>query len=154
MSSKLTTTPKIERVENLIGGAMLFTLPQPEHLIVAEFGQLPCAGMFPAVVRTYLWQPGDTQWHGMHAHKTARNLFVCVNHCKIKFSLHNGEESVRVELKKQGDALFLPPMIWYKMQAIDERAMLWGHSNEPYNRTNYIEDFQAYLEELRQQKSS
>lgn len=150
MAEKHEKTPVVagEDVRTLVGGAMLFKLPAPAHLIVVDLEKLPCAEQFPIVRRTFMWAPQDMEVYADHAHEEAE-LFVGF-FGRILFELSDGlGNSVEVVLER-GHALFIPPWVWHRVQIQQDGAVMWVHCETSYDRPGtYQLDWEIYCAEAR-----
>ena len=91
-------------------------------------------------------QPGVRR--GFHAHKTLRQVLVCVRgSCKIL--LDDGREKAVVPLDRPNKGLYLSSDIWREMFDFSDDAVLMVLADQLYDESDYIrnyEDFLAYVE--------
>ena len=84
---------------------------------------------------------------GQHANR--KSEFVLINVCGTsKVKVDNGHESVVVELNKPRMGLYLPTMLWKEMYDFSKDAILLVLTNEHYDPTEYIRDYEEYKREI------
>ena len=82
---------------------------------------------------------------GHHAHKNLKQILLCVRgSCKI--GLDNGKEKEEVLLDKINEGLYLESNIWRTMYDFSEDAVLLVLASELYDESDYIRDYDAFLE--------
>ena len=85
---------------------------------------------------------------GAHANRRSEFLFVVVSgSCKVK--IDSGKEQTEVTLSSPKQALYLDKMIWKEMYDFSEGAVLMVLSNLVYDETEYIRDYDEYINEVR-----
>jgi dTDP-4-dehydrorhamnose 3,5-epimerase-like enzyme len=93
-------------------------------------------------------QPGVRR--GLHAHRTLRQVLVCLNgSCSVL--LDDGEEKVAVPMCKREQGLLVDPMIWHEMYDFSPDCVLLVLASDFYAEADYIRDyreFQAVINEL------
>lgn len=93
----------------------------------------------------YNLQPGVSR--GFHAHKTLRQVLVCVRgSCRIL--LDNGKERMDVPLDRPNKGLYIASDIWRVMHDFSEDAVLMVLADQLYDESDYIrnyDDFLAYI---------
>lgn len=97
----------------------------------------------------YNTQPGISR--GFHAHKTLKQVLVCVRgSCKI--SLDNGTEKATVVLDRPNKGLYLSSNIWRVMHDFSDDAVLMVLADQLYDESDYIRDYSAFLSWLVEQR--
>lgn len=92
------------------------------------------SGIKPGVVR------------GAHANRKSQFVMVCVTgSCKVKVC--HPKETLEVVLDSPTKGLYLDNMVWKEMYDFSPDAVLMVLSNEPYDKDEYIYDYDAYVEE-------
>lgn len=130
-----------------VAGVRLYELP----LIQDSRGSLSFAQYdeaLPFLPRRYLivFDVGEGETRGGHAHKTAHQLLVCVKgSCLV--SLDDGNTRDEVWLDRPELALYIPPKIWVTQQQFSRDGVLMVLASEVYDPDEYIKD---YDESLRQ----
>ena len=81
---------------------------------------------------------------GMHAHKSLQQVLFCVSgSCMIR--LDDGKERKEVKLDKPEKGLFIGPGIWREMFDFQMGTVLMVVASEYYNESDYIRDYQDFL---------
>lgn len=78
-------------------------------------------------------------------HANLRSEFVLINvkgSSKIKVS--DGKEEIIYELNVPHSGVYVPKMLWKEMYDFSEDSILLVLSNELYDRSEYISDFEEY----------
>ena len=97
------------------------------------------------VKRTY-WiydVPGGMSRFG-HAFKKQEEFSVALSG-SFDVVLHNGNEEIRHHLSRSYYGLYVPPMIWRKIENFSTNSVVLVLSSELYSPADYIEDFDVYL---------
>ena len=90
----------------------------------------------------YNTQPGVSR--GFHAHKTLRQVLVCVRgQCKIL--LDDGKEKETVLLDRPNKGLYIASDIWRVMYDFSEDAVLMVLADQLYDESDYIRNYDAFL---------
>jgi hypothetical protein len=86
-------------------------------------------------------RPGTAR--GSHANRNSQFLFVVISgSCKVK--IDNGVEQSVAELNRPNQALWLDKMVWKEMYDFSYNAILLVLSNEKYDESEYIRDYDDY----------
>ena len=93
-----------------------------------------------AIKRVYTlhgFAPGSVR--GGHAHKTLRQVIVCLaGACVI--DLDDGGRAQSVALDDPARGLVLAPMVWHEMRGFSAGCVLMVLAAEPYDEADYIRD--------------
>lgn len=90
----------------------------------------------------YNTQPGVRR--GFHAHKTLRQVLVCVRgSCKIL--LDDGREKAVVPLDRPNKGLYLSSDIWREMFDFSDDAVLMVLADQLYDEADYIRNYADFL---------
>lgn len=82
---------------------------------------------------------------GCHANKKSKFMLTSVSgKCEVTIKLSSGD--VHVSLDNPGKALYLDRMVWKEMHSFSEDCVLLVLCSEHYDSTEYIYDFDEYLE--------
>ncbi len=84
-------------------------------------------------------------------HSNRKSEFVLINvkgRSKVKTIDENRNEVV-YELNEPNQGLYLPRMVWKEMYDFTEDSVLMVLTNEYYDSTEYIRDFEAFVEEMK-----
>ena len=97
----------------------------------------------------YNTQPGISR--GYHAHKTLRQVLVCVRgSCRIL--LDDGEEKQTVTLDRPNLGLYMESGLWRVMYDFSEDAVLMVLADQLYDESDYIRDYDAFLKYQAEQR--
>lgn len=95
----------------------------------------------------YIYGTEEDVARGQHANK--RSEFILVNvHGSSKVKIDYGDRSEIYELNNPYTALYIPKMVWKDMYDFSKDSVLLVLSNEPYDSSEYIADYDEYLKEL------
>lgn len=84
---------------------------------------------------------------GFHAHKTLRQVLVCVRgSCKIL--LDDGAEKAVVPLDRPNKGLYIASDTWREMFDFSEDAVLMVLADQLYDESDYIRDYDAFLKHI------
>ncbi|HEX3012019.1 MAG TPA: FdtA/QdtA family cupin domain-containing protein [Syntrophomonadaceae bacterium] len=100
---------------------------------------------FPIKRIYYIFDVHDEATRGMHAHKTLRQVLVCVKgSCKIL--LDDGYERKSVALSEASRGLLVNVMVWHEMYDFSSDCVLLALASDFYDENDYIRDYPAFLE--------
>lgn len=80
---------------------------------------------------------------GQHAHLKCHQLLVAISG-SIECSIHDGTHESSITLDSPTKALHLPPMHWGGQTSLSRDSVLGVFASEPYDRSDYIEDFSDF----------
>jgi dTDP-4-dehydrorhamnose 3,5-epimerase len=91
-----------------------------------------------------LGRPGSSR--GFHAHKTLRQLMVCVaGSCRVV--LDDGRSRSDYVLERPDQALLVEAMMWREMHDFAEGTVLLVLASAHYDEADYIRDYDEFLRE-------
>jgi dTDP-4-dehydrorhamnose 3,5-epimerase-like enzyme len=94
----------------------------------------------------YMYGTKKNVRRGYHAHRNLQQLLICINgSCKIH--LDDGEETKEIVLDTPQKGLFLGNGIWREMYEFTPDAVLMSLASELYDESDYIRDYQQFIEE-------
>ena len=111
------------------------------NLVVVEGGR-----QIPFDIRRvfYIYGSDDTVVRGQHAN--LRSEFVLVNVAgSSKVKVDDGHETRIIELNKPRMGLYLSRMLWKEMYDFSPDAVLLVLSNEHYDGSEYVRDYNEYI---------
>lgn len=82
---------------------------------------------------------------GFHAHKSLKQLLICV-HGSCKVLLDDGTEKEIVLLDKPYEGIFIESNMWREMYDFSPDAVLLVLASEVYDESDYIRDYDKFLE--------
>jgi UDP-2-acetamido-3-amino-2,3-dideoxy-glucuronate N-acetyltransferase len=87
---------------------------------------------------------------GGHAHKALQQLLVCLNGM-VRVRYDDGERDGTTVLDSPDEALLIPPGIWAEQVYGDAGAVLLVLCDAPYDETDYLRDYDAFVTYRRDQ---
>jgi len=81
---------------------------------------------------------------GFHAHKTLKQLAVCVRGT-CKFLLDNGSEKKEVSLSNPRQGVLIDPMVWHEMFDFSPDAVLLVLADQHYDESDYIRNYDQFM---------
>ncbi|MBE6939583.1 MAG: WxcM-like domain-containing protein [Ruminococcaceae bacterium] len=89
---------------------------------------------------------------GFHAHRNLQQILVCVSgSCRIH--LDDGHETAEVLLDKPTEGLYIANDMWREMYDFSEGAVLLVLASEYYDEADYIRNYDAFLQMIREKES-
>ena len=96
----------------------------------------------------YIFDTKSGVVRGMHAHKDLSQAIVCLKgSCRVV--LDNGSTKEQAVLDSPNKGLLLDSMIWREMNDFSEDCALIVLANEYYDESDYIRDYDEFLEYLK-----
>lgn len=128
-----------------IDAVRLYELP----LIRDPRGSLTYAqyeGTLPFLPLRYfiVFDVGEGQTRGNHAHRTVHQLLICVKG-SLLVSLDDGKTRDQVLLDRPELALYIPPKIWATQEQFSSDGVLAVLAYEAYDPDEYIRDYDEFL---------
>ncbi|WP_300759212.1 FdtA/QdtA family cupin domain-containing protein [uncultured Brachyspira sp.] len=90
----------------------------------------------------YDMSPGIVR--GRHAHKNLQQILICI-HGSCKILLDNGNEKKVVPLEKPYEGLYVANNMWHEMFEFSEGAVLMVLASELYDESDYIRNYEEFL---------
>lgn len=81
---------------------------------------------------------------GGHAHRRCHQYLVAAVGT-VEVAWEDGTNSETVTLEGPGRGLHLPPLTWASERYISPNAVLMVLASEPYDRSEYIEDYDEFV---------
>lgn len=100
----------------------------------------------------YIYNVAKGVTRGFHAHKTLRQILICVSG-KIKVTLDNGigaHESYLLDNPTTG--LYVGPNMWRTMEWIEADSVLLVLASEHYDESDYIRDYRQFIDWVGQER--
>ena len=82
---------------------------------------------------------------GFHAHKKLKQVAICVNG-SCKFLLDDGKTKENILLDTPHRGLLIEDMIWHEMYDFSEDCVLMVLADAYYDESDYIRDYDMFLE--------
>jgi hypothetical protein len=137
--TKVLTTPTAVR------GVSIYSFPWAQDprgdLTVGEF-----ESGFPFRPKRYFIVSGVPSWEirGEHAHRQCHQFLICAyDQCSV--TVDDGTTRVEVLLDEPSSGIHVPPMIWGKQWQYSADAALLVFASELYDPSDYIREYDAFL---------
>jgi dTDP-4-dehydrorhamnose 3,5-epimerase-like enzyme len=99
----------------------------------------------------YMYDTGIGVRRGFHAHKTLKQVLICINgSCKIH--LDDGKETAEIPLNKPYEGLYVTNNMWREMYDFSPDAVLLVLASELYDESDYIRNYDDFLKYLKEGK--
>lgn len=116
------------------------------HLVAIEGDQtIP----FPIKRVYYLTALKGEHPRGFHAHRNLKQFMVCV-HGSCRLTLDNGSEKQEIVLNQSNQGVIIQSMVWRVMDRFTADCVLMVLANEHYDESDYIRDYETFINEVRQ----
>ena len=109
--------------------------------VVEEEKQIP----FKIKRLFYVYDVKQNASRGEHANKKSRFCMVSL-HGKCDVEVKDGKDVITYKLDNPNKVLFLDKMVWKTMTHFSKDCVLLVLSDSPYDKDEYIRDFNEYLE--------
>ena len=93
----------------------------------------------------YLFDIPSSAVRGGHSHKNLQQVLIAISG-SFDVVLHNGKEKQIVTLNKPDKGLLIKSNIWRELETFSSGAVCLVMASEVYDETDYIRDFDAFLE--------
>lgn len=93
----------------------------------------------------YMYDTATGVARGFHAHKSLQQILICI-HGSCKVCLDNGKEKKIVPLEKPYEGLYIANNMWREMFDFSSDAVLMVLASELYDESDYIRDYDKFLE--------
>ena len=100
----------------------------------------------------YIYDLEDGAHRGFHAHKTLHQYLICI-HGSCEILLDDGVQRAVVSLSCPNEGLYVGPDVWHEMYAFSPGAVLLVLASDYYDETDYIRDYDIFLEWIRERKN-
>ena len=99
----------------------------------------------------YMYETVNGVVRGRHAHKSLEQILICI-HGTCKILLDNGSEKKVVPLEKPYEGLYISNDMWREMYDFSTDAVLLVLASQPYDESDYIRDYDEFLDFVRNKK--
>ena len=101
-----------------------------------------------AIARVY-YLYDVTQSRGFHAHRTLRQLMICLRgSCRVV--VDDGDVRSQHTLDSPAQGLFIGAMTWREMHDFSPDCLLMVLASDVYDESDYIRDYATFRRECRQ----
>ena len=96
----------------------------------------------------YIFDTKSDVVRGLHAHKNLSQVMICLKgSCRV--ILDNGSIKEQVVLDSPNKGLLIDSMMWREMYEFSADCVLLVLANEHYDESDYIRDYDEFLEYLK-----
>lgn len=99
----------------------------------------------------YMFKTKDGVRRGYHAHRLLKQVAIAVRG-SCRFLLDNGYEKIELLLDNPAQGLYIDSCIWREMYEFSEDCVLMVLADQLYDETDYIRDYQEFLDTVRPEK--
>lgn len=103
---------------------------------------------FPVKRVYYLFNTKEGVRRGFHAHKALKQVAIAVRG-SCRFVLDDGSERVEVLLDNPTQGLLIESFMWREMYDFSEDCVLMVLADQLYDESDYIRDYDRFLEDAR-----
>lgn len=89
---------------------------------------------------------------GKHAHKSLQQILICI-HGKCKIYLDDGYEQQDILLDKPYEGIYIENNMWREMYDFSEDAVLLVLASELYDESDYIRDYDEFIEWVKEKNT-
>lgn len=94
--------------------------------------------------RTYwIYDVPGGETRGGHAYKELQEVIIALSG-SFDIAIHNGESETIYSLNRSYTALYLPKMMWRRMENFSTNAVALVVASLPYDENDYIRDFEEF----------
>lgn len=99
------------------------------------------------IKRTYwIYDVPGGESRGGHAFRKNEEFIIALSG-SFSVVIDNGENVKRFTLSRSYYGLYIPPGLWRTMEDFSTNSLALEFGSIPYNREDYIEDYELYLKE-------
>jgi dTDP-4-dehydrorhamnose 3,5-epimerase-like enzyme len=95
----------------------------------------------------YIFDTKKNVERGFHAHINLKQIAIAVKG-SCTFVLDNGRKREEIKLTNPNQGLFIEGLIWREMKDFSEDCVLVVLASEHYDESDYIRDYDKFLEKL------
>ena len=88
----------------------------------------------------YIYDTGFGVHRGLHAHKTLRQVMICI-HGACTVCLDNGTDKIVVRMDNEARGLLVDSMVWHEMYDFSPDCVLLLLASDFYDEQDYIRDY-------------
>jgi len=106
---------------------------------------------FPFKINRVYWiydVPGG-EFRGSHAFRKNEELIAALSG-SFDVVLHDGKREYRFSLNRSYNAVFVPKMVWRKMENFSTNSLALVLASTSYDADDYIRDYDTFLKEVSQ----
>lgn len=101
----------------------------------------------------YIWDTAHDVIRGKHAHRKLEQVIIC-SAGSCDFILDNGKQRETVHLETPSQGLYIKHNIWREFTNFSKDCVVTVLASEHYDESDYIRDYNQFLEEAKNDPSS
>lgn len=101
----------------------------------------------------YVYDVKQGERRGFHAHKKLKQYLICV-HGSCKVLLEDKNDTIIVELNEPSKGLYVEPYVWHEMFDFSDGAVLLVLASDYYDESDYIRDYNAFVQYLKETENA
>jgi dTDP-4-dehydrorhamnose 3,5-epimerase-like enzyme len=99
---------------------------------------------FPIARTFHVYDVPEGVVRGVHAHRTLEQAVFCVAG-SMDITVDDGTESRTIVLDSPRTGLYLPPMVWHRLDGFSPGAVYVVLTSAQFDESDYIRDYDEYL---------
>lgn len=92
----------------------------------------------------YMYDTGKDVTRGYHAHKSLKQVLICV-HGSCKIRLEDGQEERMIFLDNPCEGLYIGNSVWREMYEFSPDAVLLVLASDYYNEEDYVRNYDDFI---------
>jgi len=121
--------------------------PRGNLSFIEEKNQIPFK-----ILRTYwIYDVPGGEIRGSHAFKQTEEFIVALSG-SFDVVLHDGEKEIRYSLNRSYYGLYVPKMVWRKIENFSTNSLALILASTEYNAEDYIRNFEDYVIQMKNEK--
>ncbi|MEA4924906.1 MAG: FdtA/QdtA family cupin domain-containing protein [Syntrophomonadaceae bacterium] len=92
----------------------------------------------------YIFGTGEAVIRGLHAHKTLRQVMICI-HGTCSLLLDNGTDKIVVPMHDRDQGILIDAMVWHEMYNFSPDCVLLVLAGDFYDESDYLRDYNEFL---------
>ncbi len=92
----------------------------------------------------YIFGTGAGVIRGLHAHKTLRQVMICM-HGNCSLLLDNGTDKIVVPMHDRDQGILIDAMVWHEMYDFSPDCVLLVLAGDFYDESDYLRDYNEFL---------
>jgi mannose-6-phosphate isomerase-like protein (cupin superfamily) len=96
----------------------------------------------------YIYNVPERAFRGNHAHYKLEEFLVALSG-EFDVTIDNGQEIQKINLCGPDKGLYIPPLVWRKIDNFSKNAICLVLASHHYDENDYCRNYQAFLNTLR-----
>ncbi|MFC5489971.1 FdtA/QdtA family cupin domain-containing protein [Dokdonella soli] len=104
---------------------------------------------FPVSRVFYVYAVPEDSERAVHAHRTTEQFVIAI-HGSFSLDLTDGQKTRTYLMNEPTRGVYVPPMIWDRLYDFTPDAICLVFASTPYDESDYIRDWDSYLEVMKE----